>query len=32
MDVLSIGPFILYKTDNPHLSEKKAAFAEVPVP
>jgi carbamoyltransferase len=32
MDVLAIGPFILYKTENQHLSEKKAAFAEAPVP
>jgi hypothetical protein len=32
MDILSIGPFILYKTENQHLSEKKAAFAEAPVP
>jgi carbamoyltransferase len=28
MDVLSIGPFILYKTENQHLSENRAAFAE----
>ncbi|MDP9052977.1 MAG: carbamoyltransferase [Acidobacteriota bacterium] len=28
MDVLSIGSYILYKTENEHLSENKAAFAE----
>jgi carbamoyltransferase len=28
MDVLSIGPFILYRTENQHLSENRAAFAE----
>ena len=28
MDVLFIGPFILYKTENQHLSENRASFAE----
>ncbi len=28
MDVLSIGSFMLYKTENQHLAGKKAAFAE----
>ena len=28
MDVLSIGSYILYKAENKHLSEHKAAFAE----
>ncbi len=27
MDVLSIGPFLLHKTENQHLSENRAAFA-----
>ncbi len=30
MDVLSIGPFMLYKSENQHLSEHKLAFAEEP--
>lgn len=29
MDVLSMGSFILYKDENAHLSENRAAFAEV---
>ncbi|HEY1754058.1 MAG TPA: carbamoyltransferase C-terminal domain-containing protein [Bryobacteraceae bacterium] len=31
MDVLSIGSFLLYKTENQHLSANKAAFAEARV-
>ena len=31
MDALAIGPFLLLKVDNSHLSENKPAFAETPV-
>ena len=31
MDVLSIGPFVLYKAENQHLSGNRAAFAEARV-
>jgi len=30
MDVLAIGPYIAYKTENAHLSENKVALAETP--
>jgi len=31
MDMLAIGSFFLLKTENAHLAENKAAFAEAPV-